>query len=397
MLKYSLRVWILLTTFFLLWFLSTCEKNITDASGELMELPEESLQQIVNNFVVETGGVLGTVHRVDISHYQTWEGVTGDFDDNGERSLGVRDRFLIGSITKAFTATLLLQLYEEGYFDLDDTMYTYLPQRICVVLDSIPYGPEITIRQAMSHRSGIWNYTHSWSYIVEKYADPASCMRTEYLLRIVADEGHPYFAPGDNYKYSNTNYMLLGILIETVSGQNYTTLLNERIISVLGLSGTYLPVAVPLGTDDSLAHGYEEDFHNLLGGRKLDGLEFNCQSAGMRTAGGLVSNTSDLNNFFTALIQGTLFQNSSTLELMLDLNGNEDYGLGVIIEQTNDSGLRYGHSGAMVGFNSYAYYLPDQQIAISGCLMLDGTIEYISVMPLMEQLLDGLPDLGEQE
>jgi D-alanyl-D-alanine carboxypeptidase len=382
--------WLILLSGILL--LLSCTKKTTPHNDPLLQdLPEAALQAVLNNYLSENNGILAVVFQLTMEGYHPWSGASGYFDLSRTQPAERDNRFLIGSITKTFTATMVLQLFEDGLLQLDSPLRDYLPPDITTLLDSIPYASTVTIRQALTHRSGLWNYVRSIGWIESLYRAPATQESYQDLLHLISREGQADFQPGTAFRYSNTNFMLLGAVLEHLCSQAYATLLNERIIQSLNLSNTYLPPGVPLGQDDALIHGYENDFYGWLGGRTIDGLEFNCNSAGMRTAGGLVSNSTDLITFISALLAGNLFQQSSTLTLMTNVPENSWYGMGIETREHEQRGEYYGHCGGMTGFNSCVFYFPEQQLALSGCLMLDGTVEYISIEPLAELLIQTVP------
>jgi len=369
---------------------SSCSKDSTGIDNRTKHLPEEQLQSILDNYQQKTDGILGMVHHIVMSGYESWGGATGHFDLTRTQPLLWNDKFLIGSTTKSFTATLVLQLWEEGIFELEEVIIDYVSPDIAAILENIPNGSQVTIRQALMHRSGIWNYTWSLPLIENIYNNPGYNWSVVELLQIVQNEGWSVFQPGESYSYSNTNYLLLGCLIEFVTGQIYADVLRERILNPQELDNTFLPDQIPVTYGD-IAHGYEDDFHSIMGGATLDALNLNCGSAWGGSAGGLVSTTEDINSFYRALVRGDLFQNKSTFPMMKDLVNNETYAMGLFIGNHPRLGPFISHGGIMTGFDSYAYYFLNHDIAINGCINLDGSVEYIlPETELVDLLLDVL-------
>jgi D-alanyl-D-alanine carboxypeptidase len=368
----------------------SCKKSTSPVESTLPKLNETQLQSVLDNYLNDNSGILGTEQQVDKSGYQPWGGASGYFDSTRTQPLKWDDKFLIGSITKTFTATIVLQLWEQGMVDLDNFIINCLPIEISAILDSIPYGDTVTVRQALQHRSGIWSYTRSWPLIVDLYANPAKDYSVVDILTIVKNEGQPDFVPGMGFRYSNTNFILLGSLVESVTGQDYNEVLYQNIIQRLGLANTFMPIDLPINYE-GIAHGYEDDFDNLAGGQTLNGLNFNIGSNTAWAAGGLVSTTEDLNTFLRALVSNELFTNDSTFQMMIGLPENDWYGMGIFVRNHSTKGTYYGHGGGIIGFGSYAYYFVEHDMAISGCLNLDGTIEYIAPEGLMDLILEYLP------
>ena len=263
-------------------------------------LPTAELQAAVDTYQDSVAGILGIMLYIDYQGYQPWGCAVGSFDRTHTRPLDPKDQFRIGSITKTFTATLVLQLWEKGLVNLDQPLIQYLPAAEAAVLDSIPHGAQVTVRQALMHRSGLFNYVRSWPLLVEIYQHPTRQWSAVEVLRIVRDQGAPDFEPGESFRYSNTNYLLLGLLLESVSGMTYNDALHDRICDKLDLDQTFMPEASLLDQHLNLAHGYENAAYGFAG-RDVDGQAFNPASRVGWAAGGLVSNTGDVTRFFRAL------------------------------------------------------------------------------------------------
>ncbi len=376
---------------FLCLVCSNCGKDSSVQPEEnLPLLAVDSLQSALDNYLEDTPGILGCPYQIDLAGYQPWNGVSGYFDNSRAERLKWDDKFLIGSITKSFTAVIVLQLWEEGQVELDNPIINYMPAEIGNALQEIDYGNIMTVRQVLKHLSGIRNYM-TFGVAAEIYADPGREWTVIEILEIVRNVGPPDFYPGDDYRYSNTNFVLLGSLIENVTGRNYRDVLEQNILSRINLENSFLPELVPLGNYDGVAHGYEDDFHDLLGGRTLDALELNSGTAWAWSAGGMISTTEDLNTFFRALDNNMLFASDSTFQMMIEDTANHHYGMGIVINTDPALGLYYGHAGGQVGFRSYAYYFPEHDLAVSGSINLDGSVEYIPVGELRQILLEKLP------
>ena len=162
----------------------------------------------------------------------------------GTRRPKADQRFRVGSVTKTFTATLVLQLVDEGKLGLGGTLEDYLP-------GVVPRGKEITIRQLLQHRSGLVNYTDYTSWLKDASTSPST--RPIDLLRFAGSKPL-VFEPGTQWSYSNTNYIALGLVIEQVMGRSYAGELEQRIFEPLGLDATELPqtrLLPDLGDDDT--------------------------------------------------------------------------------------------------------------------------------------------------
>jgi D-alanyl-D-alanine carboxypeptidase len=181
------------------------------------------LQQQLDG-VVEAGapGVVGLARTGE----RTWQGASGLGDLRANRPARAGDRFRVGSMTKSFVAALVLQLVGEGRLSLDDNLERWLP-------GLVPSGERITVRQLLNHTSGLYNYS-------DDLPEPPRRFRPRELVAIAT--GHkPLFTPGTQFSYSNTNYILAGLLVERVTGQPLDDQLEQRIFQPLGLDHTELP------------------------------------------------------------------------------------------------------------------------------------------------------------
>ena len=244
--------------------------------------------------------------------------------------------FRIGSITKTFTVTLLLLLVDEGLIDLNDSLSKYLPD--------FPGGKEVTVEMLVNMRSGIYNYTESKEFSISMREDPDHFYLPEDLIAIAADNPY-YFEPGTEYYYSNTNAIIIGKIIEMITGNFLEKEIDSRIITPLDLTNTYYMTSgkeIPDCHPSAYYAGkYDPDFPECS--EWLD-----CSWAG--AAGCMVSDLFDLKKYVKALVQGTFLNNElqnyrlKTLEVS---RSNIRYGLGIL--SYNDF---YGHNGSYPGFSS---------------------------------------------
>jgi D-alanyl-D-alanine carboxypeptidase len=298
--------------------------------------------------VVEAGapGVVGLVRTGE----RTWQGASGLGDLRANRPARAGDRFRIGSVTKSFVATVVLQLVGEGRLGLDDTLERWLP-------GLVPGGERITLRQLLQHTSGLYNYT-------DDLPEPPRRFRPGELVAIAT--GHkPLFAPGTQFSYSNTNYILAGMLVERVTGQRLAAQLRQRILQPLALDGTELPT-----TERRIAgphvNGYvppDEDWRVSDGpGGLVNVTEMDTSWAW--AAGAMVSTTTDLARFYQALLGGQLL----APELMAAMRTTVDasqfrrgarYGLGLEMLRHGCGAELWGHTGSLEGYGTTAFSTPD--------------------------------------
>lgn len=249
-------------------------------------------------------------------------------------------KFRLGSLTKQFTATLILLLQQDGKLNVNDPVSKYLP-------DAPAAWAKITLANLLSHTSGIPSFTGfkefpTWSMNPHTPAEEIALFRDKPLD----------FEPGSKFDYSNSNFIVLGAVIEKVSGKKYGDLLRERIFDPLGMKDT------GLDSDDLLlpkrAEGYRPGPH---------GIEI-ARSESMSipwSAGAIYSTTGDLLKWEHGLFGGKVL-NTDSLKLMTT-PGKGDYGFGVFI-QTQDGVRVVSHGGGIEGFNTHLAYAPEKQIAV---------------------------------
>ena len=242
--------------------------------------------------------------------------------------------FRVGSITKPFVATVVLQLVDEGRVDLAEPLETYLPDT--------PIGADVTVGDLLRHRSGLPNYTEAPDFFADALADRTAVFTPDEVLSYV--EGMPVGEPGQAFAYSNTNYLLLGQLVEEVEGTDLDTVLRTRVTEPLGLEVTHLDVAgaPPI---DGLVGGWS--------GGVLQGdpaAEYDSIASGAWAAGALVSTAGELHSFLDGLFGGTLLSEEA-LDEMTD-GGTDGYGLGLVVIDLESGTRLYGHDGAIPGYNS---------------------------------------------
>jgi len=294
------------------------------------------------NYTTEPTMLLGHVARITTPGYPPWQGYYGVVDSIGSEDVNQNSMFRIGSATKVFTATIVLQLMEGGAIHLDTPFNIYL------ALDEVTYPKIIafsgvTIRHLLSHRSGLPRISSTTFYEVHEYTDSISQLER---MKFLFTEGEPEFAPGTEYAYRNTNFNILGLVIEAVTGSPYHKVLQDNICTRINLANTNLLNYDIQANDSRIAHGYNRNF---------DGTLFHGSQAW--AAGGLVSTARDLSVFMEALVNGNLYTWPTTFQHMVTPGEGSSYGLGMVVQQTQQ-GVSYGHGGAIFGYNTRMEYFP---------------------------------------
>ena len=299
---------------------------------------QETLEEFLDGWV--PAGVSAAVLWPDGAF---WEGAAGFADALAGVPLGAGDPMVIGSTTKTLTATVVMQLVEEGALGLDDRVAAYFPD--------FGLSPELTVRHLLGHRSGLWNYTMDPGFGLS-----ANALDPEAVVREALAQGE-MFPPGSHFHYSNTNYTLLGLLIGEVTGSPAHAEIRSRILDPLGLDDTFMAwyedrvVAVPPAGGDPATP-------------ELTGL-----GTGAWTAGALASTPEDLVRFGAALFGGDLVS-LETLALMVtpgEARGEgATYGLGVEMLELGGHTV-WGHRGGMPGYQSALLYLPATGVLLAVC------------------------------
>ncbi|MFF8773379.1 serine hydrolase domain-containing protein [Kitasatospora sp. NPDC015120] len=291
-----------------------------------------------------------------------WRGAAGTADLDTGQPVRPDGRFRIGSVTKAFVSTVVLQLVAEGRLRLDDPVEQYLP-------GVVPGGGAISVRQLLNHTSGLYDYLEDPRFF---YQDEASLRdyaygsrrwqdhRPEQLVAIGVAHA-PYFAPGQGWKYSNTNYVLAGMVIRKLTGNSWQSEVERRIVAPLHLGDTVFP-ASETGLRGPHAHAYAK-----LPEGPADITRLNTTVAD--AAGNGISTPADLNRFHAALFGGKLLRPAEQAELKRTVptgSGTTFYGLGVA-QADFGCGPLWGHDGGLPGWGTLLFGTADgkRQVALS--------------------------------
>ncbi|GAA1609459.1 serine hydrolase domain-containing protein [Actinoplanes couchii] len=315
------------------------------ATGTAALAGDRALQGAARS-VVDAGSP-GFLARVDNGR-RVETAAAGFADLTTHRRLGADDQFVVGSNTKMFTATLILQLVDRGKIRLDAPIERYLP-------GVVPDGEHITVRMLLNHTSGLFNYTDDPEFIPSVLQNPEYAHSPRELLD-VAFAHEPNFVPGAGWSYSNTNYIVAGLLAEKVTGKRLPGLIQERIAKPLGLTRTYLADPRAVRTGRGFAHGYAVSFAN--GEPAYTDISGGAVGAWGGAAGGIISTASDMSRFVSALLTAKLFsaqqlqQMKTTVELEPGSEFTGGYGLG-LLRIDFPCGSAWGHNGGTLGHNSW--------------------------------------------
>ncbi|MFT4135418.1 serine hydrolase domain-containing protein [Microbacterium sp.] len=311
---------------------------------------DDAALQAALDDTLEAGGFPGVVARV-ITAGGSWDGAAGATEEGGSTLPTAKDHTRIGSVTKTMTATLLLQLVEEGEVSLDDPVSKYVPE--------LPNG-EATLRQAADMTSGIPSYTLDDMLVDEYLADPTRSWTTAELLDDVRTL-EPSFDPGEGWEYSDSNYLVIGAVIEQVTGQPLAQAFEERLFAPLGMTETSYPTTNAL--PEPFLSG--STMQGSPDGDPQDATRFDPSFTG--AAGGVVSTLDDLEKWAHALFTGDGILDEKTQQLRRDsiltsplpntpISG---YGIGI----ANHDGW-WGHTGELPGYSTAVFHDDDLDTTI---------------------------------
>jgi D-alanyl-D-alanine carboxypeptidase len=293
-------------------------------------------------------GAPGAMARVD-DNGSVLRAATGVADRRTGRAIGAGDRFRIGSVTKTYSAVVLLQLVDEGKLKLDAPLNRYLP--------GLLPDNRITVRHVLSHRSGLYDYTNDM--FAQTVPGFEAVRNKVFTYRQLVDRSlrRPRTGtPGGAYAYSNTNFVVAGMLIEKLTGRNVASAYRTRIIEPLKLRDTFYvhpDTALP-GTH---TRGYLTP--DQAGANLVDSTRQTVSWA--QSAGAVISTTRDLNTFTSALMRGELTSAAALKQMTkwTKVNSTQAYGLGLRRRDLSCGVSVYGHTGAVQGYYTYAFTSKD--------------------------------------
>jgi len=333
---------------------------------------------------------VGVTMAVRLPAGGSWAGAAGLADRRRLVPLRPADRLRVASITKMFVATVVLGLVQDGVMRLEDPLARYVP--------GFPHADRITIRQLLSHTSGVADYVGLPAFDRALRHDPNRAWQPEQIAAL-AGRQPLRFAPGHDYSYSNTNYVLLGLAVQAATHTPLVQLLHRRVFAPAGLGDTLLAGAEPV--HGGIVHGYGRvniyRAHPVADGKEhvYDGvphqpgtLPYRAFETASAAPGGIVSTAPDLVRFATALFHGDLLH-AATREQMLTFGTDPyryySYGLGVQLIATW-AGPGWGHGGGMPGYSSILVDVPGSQITVAVLSNQEGR----ALGPLVDKVLQVL-------
>jgi D-alanyl-D-alanine carboxypeptidase len=326
---------------------------------------ERRLQRSLRTALRDPGATFpGAILHVRSARLGAWTGVAGLGRVAPDVPMRRADRVRAGSIVKTFVAVVVLQLAERRRLSLDAPLPELLPASVA---GRFPNAADISVRMLLAHRSGIPEWI-SPAVHLEVARNPAKVWKASEFLDLAAAQP-PMFAPGAGFFYSNTDYTLLGLIIERVTGRSWRRAVTRGVIRRLGLTRTYLPAPGQRSIKRPYAHGYDE-----VGGERVDLTRVDPSMAGAAGGAALVTTVTDLARFVDGLLKGRLFRRRRTLEQMLafrsalDVGGLVGYGLGIERRVLPGGVELIGHLGGAPGYRTYAGRVRPQNVTMTFAL-----------------------------
>jgi D-alanyl-D-alanine carboxypeptidase len=332
---------------------------------ETMQSPSNHPKDLQFKLLMDSivaSGVPGIQLSVNYPGQGLWNGASGYADLAAKVEILPCNIIRVGSTVKTFAAVTILLLQEEGKLTIEEPISNYLTSDQIRGLDN---AENSTILQLLQHSSGIFNYIQSAQFQTASLNDLARVWNPDELLEYARGK-NAYFEPGTDVLYSNTNYILLGMIIEKVTGKPFYKAFEEKIFIPLGMQSTQFAAENPV--PDEIVRGYVDFYSklNIINATDYSGWDY------FTADGGLLSNAHDLNIFLQALFNEQLIKPESLVQ-MLDWQAREesfpdefvtDYGLGTFKIGTA-YGPAYIHSGDAIGYFASMVYFPDQKVSLS--------------------------------
>lgn len=346
---------ILLVLFPVTWlgYVSALSKNnetacykVSTVSVESGYVENELLQSVLDNYSSQNGNV-GLQATVIFPDNTIWSGTAG-YANRSDQCLLTRNHHLyIGSITKLYTASMIMVEVERGTLSLSDTLDKNF---------DFPYAEKVMVGMLLNHTSGIPNYTESAWFLTRYFGLPQKEWHPNELVEVIGNK-ELKFEPGSQHEYSNSNYIILGVVLERVTGKTYGMLLQEMVGGESGSQDTFFS---PMPHDIVVANGYDEALLRL-GTRNLSGFRRSFES-GAFSAGGILSTSDDVALFVYSLFTGKIVS-PPTLDKMkeyveapdIDVPLQQGYGFGIRNLAIDGENL-VGHTGTIPGYSGIAMY-----------------------------------------
>lgn len=319
------------------------------------EMPQERLLSVLKQHSSERSDV-GLQATVILDDGTTWSGVAGNADHGDDIPLSFDFHLFIGSVTKFFTATFVLDQVQRGSISLAETIDKWF---------DFDYAETVSVRMLLNHTSGIPSYTEDAWWLSRSFAQPVKRWQPAELVDPVRDEPLQ-FDPGSDHEYSNTNYVLLGLILERETNTSYRELVGNLVRNELECERTYY---LDYPDDAPITNGYDE---SILGvGRwNITGLRTSLETGGY-AAGGILSTSPDVARFVRSVFTGAILDGEMLEEMQTfvdapdeDVPTQQGYGLGVRHVRIDGEDV-FGHTGTIPGYSAISMHHEDPQYTIA--------------------------------
>ncbi len=339
--------------------LSLCNLSFAQNSTSLQQKLQTQLDEWHKN-----GKFAGATLGVCLADGNCFGLATGYSDLEAKTPMKPNDLMLAGSTGKTFALAVAMQLVKEGKINLDDKIEKYLGKEVW--FSRLPNAKDITVRQLMNHTSGLVRYEFNPNFLKDLTANPDKVWKPAELIAYLFDAKAPFEA-GKGWDYSDTNYIVLGMIMEKVTGKKFYDLAEKLVVKPLKLNRVFPQDKRVL---KGLVQGYAGEGNEFTGKDKvLENGKFIINPQFEWTGGGWMINSEDLARYAKLMYEGKAFD-ASLLPQVFDgvaapmLGRDAKYGLGVIIRPTR-LGLSYGHAGFFPGYMTDMMYFPDQKISVA--------------------------------
>ena len=330
-----------------------CGVGISAMNESIGARDDGGLQRVLDSYSARNGGV-GLQATVVFLDGTTWSGTSGYASREKRCPLTLDHHLYIGSITKLYTAMLVMDQVEGGAISLDDTLDRWA---------DLPYADAVTVKMLLNHTSGIPSYTEDFSYVVRLFGLARKQWEPDELVWVISSKPLK-FEPGSRHEYSNSNYLLLGVILEKVTGKPYEGQVRE-LVDELGLEDTFF---LTYPDDAVVANGYDETIFRL-GTRNLTGFRRSLETGGF-SAGGMLSTSEDVALFVHSSFTGQVVGDSILAQMTTfveapdqDVPLQTGYGLGIRNLVIGGENL-VGHTGTIPGYSGIALHNPEKRYTV---------------------------------
>lgn len=313
--------------------LSCSDDNDSEISSNTKDIIKNVTDSVLTEYEIPGGLVLFTQNGESYLYSK------GYADLDNEILMNRNLEFRIGSTTKTFVTAIVFQLVDEGLLSLEDNLSEYYPD--------ITNSDIITLKQMCNHTSGIWDYIYNENFEDPYYENPETSSWTPEEILSYIKAGEPFCDPGEEFHYSNSNYYLLGLIIEEITGKSLEDVIEERIAEPLSFEQTYMPL------DNGFRGEYIHGYNDYAGEGEIRDVSYQQPSAAW-AAGAMISTIDELNKWVINYVSGSMYSAELHHEHISDLiqiDENVYIGMGLI--KFRDF---LGHNGEVLGYNTFMMY-----------------------------------------